>query len=167
MPLENSTLHGETVAIQLAQRKVGSYTLSLEDGGDGDGLFYDEDGDDDPICGECVDEEKMGEEDKNNKDATASAAMGDERQIRQYELSTSCEPCGMCLGATLWSGIFCIVCSATKMDAQVIGFDEGPEYKQSYEHLEKCGVAVTRNVMSDEAAKVLRRYGSEGLIYNR
>mmetsp|Transcript_22158 Transcript_22158/g.40679 ORF Transcript_22158/g.40679 Transcript_22158/m.40679 type:complete len:308 (-) Transcript_22158:59-982(-) len=167
VPLGNSTLHGETVAIQLAQRKVGSYTLSLEEGGDGqDGLFYDEDGEeDDPICGECVEEEKI------SKDATSStaaaAAMGDERRKRQFELFTSCEPCAMCLGATLWSGVSRIVCGATKTDAQAIGFDEGPVYEQSYEHLEKCGVAVTRNVMSDEAAKVLRRYGNEGLIYNR
>mmetsp|Transcript_8125 Transcript_8125/g.16915 ORF Transcript_8125/g.16915 Transcript_8125/m.16915 type:complete len:213 (+) Transcript_8125:284-922(+) len=33
VPLGNSTLHGETVAIQLAQRRVGSYTLMLDEDG--------------------------------------------------------------------------------------------------------------------------------------
>ena len=90
-----------------------------------------------------------------------------EHKKRQFELFTSCEPCAMCLGATLWSGVSRIVCAATKDDAQSIGFDEGPVYKSSYDHLVSCGVQVTRNVMREEAASVLRRYGSSGLIYNR
>jgi len=161
VPLGNSTLHGETMAIQLAQRKVGSYTLSVEEGGgDGtehdDGLFYEDDE---------GGEEKT--EEKGRDDAAAAACHGGERRKRQFELFTSCEPCAMCLGATLWSGVSRIVCGATKADAQAIGFDEGPVYERSYEHLEMCGVKVTRKVLSEEAAKVLRRYGSSGLIYNR
>ena len=86
---------------------------------------------------------------------------------RQFELFTSCEPCAMCLGATLWSGVSRIVCGATKADASAIGFDEGPVYDKSYEHLMQCGVCVTKNVMKDEAADVLKKYGETGLIYNR
>ncbi|KAL9187637.1 hypothetical protein ACHAXT_006015 [Thalassiosira profunda] len=157
VPLGNSTLHGETVAIQLAQRRVGSFTLQLDaEGGDGgsahgEGLFYDDSTD---------------EMEKGGNAAKKKEGSGEKRK-RQFELFTSCEPCAMCLGATLWSGVSRIVCAATKTDAQAIGFDEGPVYEQSYEHLEKCGVKVTRNVLSEEAAKVLRRYGSSGLIYNR
>ena len=159
VPLGNSTLHGEMVAIQLAQRKVGSFTLMLDvDGGDGsehdDGNYYDD--------------ERESEEDRGSSN-TGTGSGGDDRpkRKRQFELFTSCEPCAMCLGGTLWSGVSRIVCAATKADAQAIGFDEGPVFEQSYEHLERCGVEVTRNVLREEAAKVLRRYGSSGLIYNR
>ena len=142
VPLGNSTLHGETVAIQLAQSKVGSFTLRLDENKE-DGLFYDESHDDD--------------------DEKESASP----RKRQFELFTSCEPCAMCLGATLWSGVSRIVCAATKDDAQAIGFDEGPVFPESYEHLEKSGVQVTRNVLREDAAKVLQRYGQGGQIYNR
>jgi tRNA(Arg) A34 adenosine deaminase TadA len=73
----------------------------------------------------------------------------------------------MCLGATLWSGVTRIVCAARKDDASAIGFDEGPVFEASYEHLVKSGVSVTRNCMRKEAAEVLRLYGEEGVIYNR
>ena len=167
VPLENSTLHGEMVAIQLAQRKLGSFTLQLEkdsdsknDGSGSDGLFYDESKDEDEIqaansttaSGNTHGEEK-GESSEQTK--------------RQFELFTSCEPCAMCLGGTLWSGVSRLVRGAKKADAQAIGFDEGPVYEQSYQHLEEHGVQVTRGVLTEEAAKVLRRYGEIGLIYNR
>jgi tRNA(Arg) A34 adenosine deaminase TadA len=145
--LGNSTLHGETVAIQLAQRRVGSYTLRLDEGGgDGsgdEGLYWDE-----------------GNEHQPSNQPTS-------KRQRQFELFTSCEPCAMCLGATLWSGVTRIVCGATKDDAQSIGFDEGPVFEESYKHLEKAGIQVTRNVLRAEAAKVLQRYGCGcGPIYN-
>ena len=144
VPLGNSILHGETVAIQLAQKKLGSFTLMM-DKNEEDGLFYDESKD----------------EFEDNKSSTSP------HRKRQFELFTSCEPCAMCLGATLWSGVSRIVCAATKDDAQAIGFDEGPVFEQSYQHLEKAGIQVTRNVLREDAAKVLRRYGAIGVIYNR
>jgi tRNA(Arg) A34 adenosine deaminase TadA len=119
VPLSNSTLHGETVAIQMAQKKLGTYSLA-----------------------------KLSKR-------------------KEYELYTSCEPCCMCLGATLWSGVSRLVCSATKADAGAIGFDEGPVFEQSYDHLEKAGVHVTRRVLQAEGAAILRRYGEIGEIYNR
>lgn len=84
-----------------------------------------------------------------------------------YELYTSCEPCCMCLGGTLWSGVSRLVCSATKADAGAIGFDEGPVYDQSYEHLETAGIEVVRGVLQKEGAAVLKNYGETGVIYNR
>lgn len=45
-----------------------------------------------------------------------------------YELVTSCEPCAMCLGAILWSGVRRLVCGAARSDAERIGFDEGPVF---------------------------------------
>lgn len=146
VPLNNSTCHGEMVAIQLAQKKMGSFTLNVMSE---DGTYND-----DKIGG--------GKKEKSNQQHK------EQRQRRQFELFTSCEPCAMCLGATLWSGVSRIVCAATKDDAQAIGFDEGPVYESSYAHLESCGVQVTRGVMREEAQLVLRRYAKAGLlIYNR
>lgn len=131
VPLSNSTLHGEMIAIQLAQSKLQNFSMQCipitTDEGDGE-----------------VTDKKM----------------------RQFELFTSCEPCAMCLGATLWSGVSRIVCGATKHDAEAIGFDEGPVFEQSYDHLQKAGVRVTKAVLQAEAAKVLEDYGKNGLIYN-
>jgi len=122
VPLGNSTLHGEMVAIQMAQKKIGSFSLRGN----------------------------------NNND-----------NPHTYELYTSCEPCAMCLGAILWSGVSRVVCAATKQDASAIGFDEGPVYEKSYQHLQNAGVSVTRGVLQQEGARVLQEYGRMGLIYNR
>jgi tRNA(Arg) A34 adenosine deaminase TadA len=86
----------------------------------------------------------------------------------KYELFTSCEPCCMCLGATLWSGVSRIVCAATKTDAASIGFDEGPVYESSYDYLEERGIAVKRNLLRDAAVKAFDLYRETGgVIYNR
>jgi tRNA(Arg) A34 adenosine deaminase TadA len=132
VPLSNSTLHGEVVAIQLAQAKLKSFTMQLEE--------------------QCV--------------VCSSTEENTKKKMRQFELFTSCEPCAMCLGATLWSGVSRIVCAATKSDAEAIGFDEGPVFEESYEHLRKSGVAVKKMVLQADAAKVLQEYGKIGMIYN-
>ena len=116
--LNNCTLHGEMVAIMMAQRRVGSYTL---------------------------------------------AASG----MPAHELVTSCEPCAMCLGGALWSGVRRIVCGAAREDATRLKFEEGPVFAQSYAYLEERGIQITRNVLRDEAKDVLERYRARGgPIYN-
>lgn len=83
------------------------------------------------------------------------------------ELFTSCEPCAMCLGGTLWSGVKRLVCAATADDARAIGFDEGPVYDSSYAYLQQAGVEVVRMVLRDKAKAVLDNYLSRGgAIYN-
>lgn len=116
--LNNSTLHGEMVAIQFAQQKLKTFSM---------------------------------------------------RQIEgmEYDLYTSCEPCCMCLGGTLWSGVSTLACSATKQDASDIGFDEGPVNAESYKHLEDAGIRVVKKLLHKQGAKVLQRYGEVGVIYNR
>jgi tRNA(Arg) A34 adenosine deaminase TadA len=118
VPLGNSTLHAEMVAIQFAQKKMQAFSLR------------------------------------------------DENKKKEYHLYTSCEPCAMCLGGTLWSGVCKLACSATKDDAEAIGFNEGPVFPESYNHLEEAGVQVVRNILHKEGAKVLQTYGQKGLIYN-
>lgn len=116
--LRNSVLHAEVMAIMLAERQVGSFSL-------------------------------------------------DARDHSVHALVTSCEPCAMCLGATLWSGARRLVCGATREDATALGFDEGPVFPESYAYLESRGVSVVRGVLREEAAAVLELYRrSGGPIYN-
>ena len=84
-----------------------------------------------------------------------------------HELVTSCEPCAMCLGTALWSGVRRIVCGASREDATQLRFEEGPVFAQSYTYLEDRGVAIRRNVLRAEARAVLERYRAKGgPIYN-
>ena len=84
-----------------------------------------------------------------------------------HELVTSCEPCAMCLGATLWSGVRRLVFGATREDAAKLEFDEGPVFPESYEYLEARGIEIVRGTLHDEAAAVLERYRAlNGAIYN-
>lgn len=115
--LGNSILHAETLAIMLAQARLGTYALGA------------------------------GEE--------------------SYLLVTSCEPCAMCLGATLWSGVRGLVCGATREDATAVGFDEGPVFAESWAYLEQRGVRIARGVLRDQAVAVLERYrDAGGAIYS-
>ena len=85
----------------------------------------------------------------------------------RLELFSSCEPCAMCLGAVLWSGIRRIVCAASYADATALGFDEGPVTPQSWEYLVERGVEVVRGVDAEGARKVMRLYRkARGLIYD-
>lgn len=84
-----------------------------------------------------------------------------------HDLVTSCEPCAMCLGAALWSGVKRVVCGASRDDASRLHFDEGPVFPESYRYLEARGVTVVRHVLRDEARAVLELYRSRnGAIYN-
>jgi tRNA(Arg) A34 adenosine deaminase TadA len=116
--LNNSTLHGETVAFMMAQRTVGSFSLS---------------------------------------------APG----LPAHELFTSCEPCAMCLGATLWSGVRRVVYAAGREDALRLEFEEGPVFPESYAYLEQRGIEIVRGLLRDEAREVLELYRArDGKIYN-
>lgn len=116
--LSNCTLHGEMVAIMMAQSRLRSFTLG---------------------------------------------AAG----MPAHDLVTSCEPCAMCLGAALWSGVKRIVCGAAREDATRLKFEEGPVFAESYKYLEDRGISIVRNVMRDEAKAVLEQYrATGGKIYN-
>lgn len=84
-----------------------------------------------------------------------------------HELFTSCEPCAMCLGATLWSGVKRVVCGAARADVEALSFDEGPVFPESYRYLEERGIEFCRGVLRDEAREVLEMYRERGgVIYN-
>jgi tRNA(Arg) A34 adenosine deaminase TadA len=84
-----------------------------------------------------------------------------------HELFTSCEPCAMCLGATLWSGVRRVVYGAGREDASRLNFEEGPVFPESYKYLEDRGITIQRNFLRDDARAVLELYRTKsGKIYN-
>jgi tRNA(Arg) A34 adenosine deaminase TadA len=113
--LGNSVLHGENVALMMAESLLGTYTLAAP----------------------------------------------------PHELFTSCEPCAMCLGASLWSGVRRLACGATGDDARSFGFDEGPVFPDSFDYLSRRGVTIVRGLLRDEARAVLELYTRlGGTVYN-
>src|SRR3954471_4410342 len=87
--------------------------------------------------------------------------------LPEHELFTSCEPCAMGLGATLWSGVRRVVYGAGREDASRLNFEEGPVFPESYQYLEDRGITIERNLLRDEARAVLELYRTNsGKIYN-
>jgi tRNA(Arg) A34 adenosine deaminase TadA len=102
---------------------------------------------------------------------TAQARLGtftlNAEGLPAHELVTSCDPCAMCLGATLWAGVRRVVCGASRDDAGEIFFDEGPVFPESYAYLRSRGIEVIHGVLRDEAREVLGLYARRsGTIYN-
>jgi tRNA(Arg) A34 adenosine deaminase TadA len=87
--------------------------------------------------------------------------------LPEHELFTSCEPCAMCLGATLWSGVRRVVYGAQREDASKLNFEEGPVFPESYTYLEDRGITIVRSLLREEARAVLELYRKKsGKIYN-
>jgi tRNA(Arg) A34 adenosine deaminase TadA len=86
---------------------------------------------------------------------------------RVHDIYTSCEPCAMCLGATLWSGVKRIVFGATRDDAAQLDFEEGPVFEASYEYVEDRGLEIVGPRLRHEARAVFDLYRARGgKIYN-
>jgi tRNA(Arg) A34 adenosine deaminase TadA len=84
------------------------------------------------------------------------------------ELVTSSQPCLMCLGATLWSGVTRLTYGATAADVtSVLGFDEGPLPRDWQRELNKRGITVAGEFLRAEAVEVLELYKKmQGTVYN-
>jgi len=83
------------------------------------------------------------------------------------ELVTSVEPCVMCAGAVLWSGVRRLVYGAQGDDARAIGFDEGPKHPDWANELRARGIEVVGDVLRPQAVAVLEYYRAVGgRIYN-
>ncbi len=84
-----------------------------------------------------------------------------------HTLYTSCSPCAMCLGASLWSGVTRIVIAARREDAGEIGFEEGPVFAASHAYLQQRGIVIEHDLLRDDARAVLQLYSQQGgLRYN-
>jgi len=89
------------------------------------------------------------------------------KDTQGYEIVSSTEPCAMCQGAIVWSGLRSLVCGATGGDACRIGFDEGPKPRNWVKQFRSRGISVTRNVCREEAVAVLQAYKRQGgPVYN-
>ena len=84
-----------------------------------------------------------------------------------HELASSSEPCAMCFGAILWSGVKRVVFGAGREDAESLGFDEGPVFPESYRYLRDRGIDIAGGLVREEARAVLELYRRRGgPIYN-
>jgi tRNA(Arg) A34 adenosine deaminase TadA len=84
-----------------------------------------------------------------------------------HELASSCDPCAMCLGATLWSGVRRVLCGATRDDAMLLRFEEGPVFASSWRYLAHRGLEIRRGLLREEAVAVFDLYREKGgEIYN-
>lgn len=85
------------------------------------------------------------------------------------ELVVNWRPCAMCYGATLWSGVRSLVVAGDGPELEALtGFDEGPVRDDWLDQLTRRGIAVTCDVLRDEALTVFRAYGArnDALVYN-
>jgi tRNA(Arg) A34 adenosine deaminase TadA len=84
------------------------------------------------------------------------------------ELVTSSQPCLMCLGASLWSGVTRLTYGAAAADVSgMLGFDEGPLPRDWPGELNKRGITVVGEYLRAEAVAVLELYRqSQGTVYN-
>ncbi len=80
------------------------------------------------------------------------------------ELYTSCQPCPMCLGATLWSHIGVIHYAATDLDAAGICFDDAVIDKLLQFDLNEIRLQV-HQLMQPEAVAVMQGWLQKGKQY--
>lgn len=87
--------------------------------------------------------------------------------LPEHELVTTCEPCAMCLGGALWSGVKRIISGATRHDAAQLQFDEGPVFPESHAYLEERGIEIVTGFLREEACALFSLYLEQGgPIYN-
>lgn len=86
----------------------------------------------------------------------------------QFGLYSSSQPCIMCLGACLWSGIKLLACGARgHEDVEfATGFDEGPVPEDWVEQCRRRGIEVVCDLLRDQACDVLKEYAATGIVYN-
>jgi tRNA(Arg) A34 adenosine deaminase TadA len=87
-------------------------------------------------------------------------------------LSINAQPCVMCLGAVIWSGVRAVEFAVASREVEALtGFDEGPIPAQWARELEGRGIDLTTGVLREESLAVLgefRRRATEGtaVVYN-
>lgn len=85
-----------------------------------------------------------------------------------HQLVVNWRPCAMCYGAVPWSGVRSLVVAGAGPELEAItGFDEGPVHPDWANELERRGVAVTTDVLRDEAIAVYHEFAASAqLVYN-
>lgn len=84
--------------------------------------------------------------------------------LSDYILYTSCEPCPMCLSATIWANIKKVYYGCTKEDATEIGFRDNDIYK--YLKGENTELINLQQMDREECIKAFEEYKKkQGIIY--
>lgn len=105
----------------------------------------------------------------SNNHAEINVIKEAQKKLQTYDLSAynlslyvTAEPCMMCLGAIMWSGIKAVYYSVpSRRVEEITGFDEG--FKPNWlEEFKKRGITVYGNIAQDEGEQVLRNYVAEG-----
>lgn len=101
----------------------------------------------------------------SNHHAEINAIYDAEKTLKTYDLSAhnlslyiTAEPCMMCVGAIMWSGIRAVYFGVPSNRVESItGFDEG--FKQDWlNEFKQRGITVYGNIESDSGEKILRDY---------
>jgi tRNA(Arg) A34 adenosine deaminase TadA len=83
-----------------------------------------------------------------------------------HELVSSAQPCVMCAGAALWSGVARIAYAAHKDDVErLVGFDEGPEIWVDAFRARGIAIRASTQELRSRACAVLERYRTGGGLF--
>lgn len=105
----------------------------------------------------------------SNNHAEVNVIKAAEKALNTYDLSSynlslyvTSEPCMMCLGAIMWSGIKAVYYSVpSKRVEEITHFDEG--FKPNwFEEFKKRGITVYGNIAQAEGEEVLKSYVADG-----
>ena len=107
----------------------------------------------------------------SNNHAEMNVIKATEKALGTYDLSAynlslyvTAEPCMMCLGGIMWSGIKEVYYSVpSKRVEEITGFDEGfkPDW---FSEFKKRGITVYGLIAEEEGEKVLKDYVAEGKV---
>lgn len=104
-------------------------------------------------------------DDCSNHHAEINAIRAAQKALKTYDLSDdnlalyiTAEPCMMCIGAIMWSGIKNVYYGVpSKIVEDLTGFDEG--FKPNwFDEFKKRGIKVYGNICADQGARVLENY---------
>lgn len=105
----------------------------------------------------------------SNNHAEMNAIKAAEKALNTFDLSSAnlslyvtAEPCMMCLGSIMWSGIKAVYFGVPSQRVEEItGFDEG--FKPNwFDEFKKRGITVYGNIESEAGEEVLRSYVNAG-----
>lgn len=86
----------------------------------------------------------------------------------QTTLYSSCEPCLMCKGALLWSGVERLVYASRAEEAEALGFVEGPKIANWTEYFAEHQIRIQSEYLNSEARDILPSYRLHaGQLYGR
>ena len=105
----------------------------------------------------------------SNNHAEMNAIKAAQKKLGTYDLSkhnlslyVTSEPCMMCIGGIMWSGIKAVYYGVpSKRVEEITGFDEG--FKPNwFEEFKNRGIVVYGNIEVEEGEKVLHHYVNTG-----